>query len=615
MITLADFQNYLSKKAPLSQLQHSQSAPIYINDDATSEQEQLLRWAASLSAQTQTQQVMQLEQILTELTVAELEDKKRLQLLSVVMSAADRLITVLHKHYNHELGALNDEQLLYINQAKSLYYLIILAHDGIIQRTSLALNAQQEQQSIHGWQRLLTLAKTPPLTLGAAIYQSLIAYQKLLYEHDLSYQPSLHLWSAFNRLYYLACQVGVAHNDLSMQVVTKQAPSIHKLYVQICLHSLLNVRAMHRSDILLVQRLLPLWSIHISATYELQTSTRIFVDLQSKGPPEYLSAQSTINPYEEHQRCLFVDLKPLAAYLYQRQQALLNSHDEAVEYQLISKVFMTIQHRYIDRQTTLPTRYSPKQRATIISGFNNIHYEVAGKRGLMSMIAAKELAAAQLPRQDTQPKNRVIDTLSVETFDSTDTVSPFRALYLLPTSDASAQKTTDNKTSAPCADTQISDATLANIDNDDSDLKAGLGDELVMDNNINTAPPPLPLMSLFLLCRSAHNSELKWSLGMVRWLNFEHRYTEVEWQVLGHVLTACALRLDNRDQRSQHFVPALMVAGDQALQTAFTIIVPPYHFKPNDKVMLRIDDKQENLRLQECLINSRVFNQYKVMQL
>ena len=594
MITLSDFQNHLSHKAPLKQPSHQ-----YING----QEQQLLKWAASLPAQTEAQQAIQLQQVLTELAVTELDDELRLKLLSIVVCASDRLITSLHKHYNYELGALNEEQLAYIDQVESLYYLTNLAYDDVIKRESLTLNYQQSSETGHGWKQFLTLPKMPPLILAAAIYQSLITYQKLLYEQDISYQQPLpHLWAAFNELYHLACQVNVAHTDLSAQVVTRQALSIHDLYVQICLHSLLNVRAMRRPNILLIQRLLSLWSAHVHATIEPQSETRIFVDLQNNKPPDYLTANSNINPYEDHHRCLFIDLEPLAAYLHQRQQTLLDGSNTAIEYQLVNKVLMAINHRYIERQMVMPTKYSSKQGATIISGFNNIHYEVAGAHSLMSMIAAKELPIEQLPRYDTQPKKDTVNIiLDVETFDSANTTSQFRALRLLRKEDSTPPQTVINdkaETQQPSLRKTI--ATAAHTD--------------ALDR-LDTAPPPLRLMNLFLLCRPNTSSELKWSVGMVRWLNLENRHIEVEWQIFGHVLTACALRLDIRDHRGQGFMPALMIAGDKDLQTEFTIIVPPHHFQSNDKVMLRINDKQKTLCLQQCLINCEEFSQYKVVQI
>lgn len=590
MITLADFQSYLSHKTPLKQ-----PLSTYLEG----QEQQLLKWAASLPAQTEDQQAVQLERVLTELTAINLDDKLRLKLLDIAICAADRLITSLHKYYRYELGALNKEQLSYIDQVKSLYYLTILAYDGVIQRESSTL--QQHLMSGRDWRQLLTLAKKPPIILATAIYQSLAFYQKLLYEQDISYQPPpAYLWQAFNQLYHLACQFAIAHIDLSSHVVTKQAHSIHQLYVQICLHSLLNVRAMRRANILLIQRLLPLWSTHIHATTEPQTQTRIYVDLLSDNPPDYLTAKSTINPYEEHCLCLFIELEPLVACLHQRKQALFFSNNEAVEYQLVNSVLMAIGYRYIERQTTTSIKHSAKKRATVISGFNNMHYKVAGSRGLMSMIAAQTLPTEQLPHYDTSPKNgSKITVLNVEAFDTVTSVSPFGLLRLLTTEDLiRPQAAIEEKAKTP----------QAHID------KTLTFDSTNFDST-NTAPPPLPLMSLLLLCRQPDNGEPTWSIGIVRWVNFEDRYTEAEWQILGHKLTACALRLDSRDHRSQNFVPAFMIASDKELHTEFTLMVPPYHFQANDKVILRIDDKQKTLRLQDCLMSSAEFSQYKVLQI
>lgn len=594
MLTLSDFQNYLSNKAPLKQ-----PSSKYING----QEQQLLKWAASLPVQSEAQQAVQIEEMLTELAVAELDDELRLKLLSTVVCASDRLITSLHKYYNYELGALSQKQLTYIEQVESLYYLTILAYNEVIQRKSSSLNYEKISKTGHGWKRLLTLAKTPSRILATAIYQSLITYQKLLFEQDISYQqPPPYLWAAFNELYHLACQIDVAHTDLSAQVVTKQALTIHDLYVQICLHSLLNVCAMRRPNMLLVQRFLPSWSTHVHATIEPQTETRIFVDLQNDNPPDYLTANSLINPYEDHHRCLFIDLEPLTVYLQQRQQALLDSNNAAIEYQLVNIILMAINHRYVDRKMTVPNKYSSKQSATIISGFNNIHYEVAGARSLMSIIAATELPVEQLPRYDTQPKKDTVNViLNVDTFDSTDKASQFRTLHLLCKEDLTQSQTgVDDRLEKQS--TNLNKTVVPEVDTDTA-------------NKLNTAPPPLRLMNLFLLRDSNSSNESKCSMGMVRWLNRESKHIEVEWQVFGDELTACALRLDIRDHRGQGFMPAFMVAGDEDLQTEFTVIVPPYHFQSNDKVMLRINDKQKTLRLQQCIVNSEEFSQYKVMQI
>ena len=73
------------------------------------------------------------------------------------------------------------------------------------------------------------------------------------------------------------------------------------------------------------------------------------------------------------------------------------------------------------------------------------------------------------------------------------------------------------------------------------------------DNLVSTAPPSLQTMSLFLLCRkntTISPSLHKWSMGVVRWLNVDDTTAELDWQVLGHKLIACGIRLQDREERS-----------------------------------------------------------------
>lgn len=601
MITLSTFQKRLSDTA---------TQPEPSSKHIKGQKQQLLQWAAGLSVQTEAQQAHQLEEVLNELAVTDLADERRLHLMDIVVTATDRLVTSLHKHYIYELGALIEEQIKYLDQVKSLYYLTILVYDGVVNRQRMFLEQQHARGGSSAWRRLLSLPKATPLTLAAAIYQTLATYRKLIYEKSTFYQAlPTELWGSLNKLYYLACEYHVADTDLSSYVVTRQASTIHKLYLQLCLHSLLNVRTLRRPSILMVQRLIPLWAQYISATKVPDTQTRMFIDLCGDSPPDYYSASSSVNPYDENYNCLFIDIELLAEHLKHHQQSLLDKNHETVESRLVTKVLMMLDYRYLHRQTAKATKVSPKLPATLVTGFNDIHYCVAGEIGLMSLIDAPTLALEQRPRHDTRPKkDESITMLEVETFDSTDNLSHFRTLRLLSKQDLFTKKMiVDDKLSKPASALQsLESLSLTQVQS-------------------NTAPPLLRMMKLFLLCRPHNKNKLKWSLGIVRWLNLESENKqsnrieriEVEWQVLGHGLTACALRLDSSDKldsRGQHFVPAFIIEEDSDLQTESSLLVPPYLFHTHDKVIVRIGNTQTALRLEQSLLNTEEFIQYKVVQ-
>ena len=125
-------------------------------------------------------------------------------------------------------------------------------------------------------------------------------------------------------------------------------------------------------------------------------------------------------------------------------------------------------------------------------------------------------------------------------------------------------------------------------------------------------------MSLFLLCRSDTadtDDSPDWSIGVVRWLNLDTEKPELEWQVLGHKLIPCGVRLQDRGTRSRHFIPALVVGDDEQLQTVYSLLLPTSHFQTGDRVIMRINNKQKTLRLVRHLMTTDEFSQYEVVQI
>lgn len=606
MVNLSTFQQYLSIDARLSR---TLTKSIDLTKSFNKDEQHLLKWAALLPMQTEAQQTEQLEKVLTELRVAAIDDRQRLTLLNIVMEAANKLIATLRQHYIYEANAFNDYQLGYVAQVKSLYYLMIMVYDGVIQREITFLKDKKLQASNGLLQRYLTNEKSLSITLAIATYQTLLMYQKLLFEEALCYQkPVPYLWSNINQLYYMACQQQTVDIDLSSYITTHCADNIHQLYGQLCLHSLLNVRAMRRATVLMVQRLLLEWSEHLVVSIEPQTETKVFVNLHSDNPPTYLTAHSAINPYDAHHDCVFIELAPLVTYLKSRRDTLIEKGREGVESSLMNTVAMTLSYRYIQPPLTLPIKQSAKQQAHIITGFNDIHYRFSHEQSLSTLIAAKYLPEHQQPRYDTVPKKlsaNIVSTntaLEVETFDSDNALSDFRTLRLLPDSvepTISASSAGENTPKAKYSGKKV---------------KAIV--EVAENDALNSiAPPPLRTMSLFLLCRSENPASTDWSIGVVRWLNLDPEKPEVDWQVLGHQLIACGIRLQDRDSRSRHFVPAFVVGDDEQLQTPSSMIVPTSHFHVGDRVMMRINTKQKTLRLVRRLMMTDEFSQYEVAQL
>lgn len=586
MITLSAFQEYLSSAEPL---------PPLLVRSASGQESYLLKLLENLPSQTQIQQVDQLEKILTVLRVANIDEQQRLKLMIAVIAAADKLIAALRQHFIYEIKELNSVQLGYVNQIRSLYYLTIMAYDRVIRHKISLLNSQHKYTASNGWQRYFNGDKSSSMTLAIAIYQTLMMYQRLLFTEALCYQkPSSYLWAKINKLYYLAYQYHAVEIDLSRVIDTQHANNIHRLYCQICLHSLLNVRAMRRPNILLVQRLLPLWAEHIIATIEPETETRIYVDLQSNKPPSYLTANSIINPYEDRYHCLFIELEPMLEYFDSRSQALVKEEHEGLESYLLQNIAMTIRYRYLKLPLkAAPERHTEKE-AALITGFNNIHYRVGHSQSFANLIAKSQLPNEYQPRYDTvNKKQNISEVLASEIFDRNGGLSLFRTLRLSAKADKLNKESVKESTSKESVDAATADNAAAAM----------------------TAPPPLHIMSLLLVCRSDKYTPPDWSLGIVRWLNLDTENLGIDWQILGHQLIACGLRLEGVKTRSQHFVPAFILGRDKKLQTTGTLIVPTSYFQTDDRVIMRINTQQTLLRLGRRLLITDEFSQYEVAQL
>lgn len=585
MITLSMFREVLNSTEPLSPLS---------NRSVNGQERYLLKTLTTLPTQTQEQQIEHLESVLRVLHEANIDNQQRLELMTAVVDASDRLIATLRQHYIYETGALDQTQMLCVAQIQSLHYLIIMVYDKVIRFETQLSEDPSNHSSSKRWQRFFGAETKPDSTLAIAIYQSLLRYQKLLAEETLCYRkPSDYLWSRINQLYYLAHQRKVADIDLRLHSVTNQTNSIHQLYCQICLHHLLNLRAMRRPNILLVQRLLPEWARHVVATMEPTTDTKLFVDLHSSHPPSYLTVNSYINPYEDRHDCLFIELTPMVRHFDSRKKVLLKEGN-TIEYSLLNAISMTISYRYLQQSFTLPTQYSSEQPEKLITNFNNIHYYVSHSKTFANLIDVKYLREEDKPLYETFDNDRGRSSaINIKVFDDHDSFPAYRTLHLLP-KDSGLKKNV--------ADKNILNKEENSAEETDPDVST-------------TTPQLLHIMSLILVSRSNRTQQSNWSIGLVRWLNVDTKNPEVEWQALGHKIVACGLRLEGSQKRSRHFVPAFILGKDEKLKTTGTLIVPPSYFQADDRVVMRIGNKQTSLRLGRRLTMTDEFSQYEVAQL
>lgn len=568
--------------------------------------EHVKQWVVNLSMQTESDQCAQIEKTLSELILAQMDDRARLKLMQEVYLAIERLVAQLHNRYIYETGQLKSAHLESIRQVKSLYFMSILVFSGVIERR-LKQRLPQSANKATPWKRLLPMAKAQPNYLGIAIFWAMSYYQKLLFEFAVAYQkPPSFLWQQLNRLYLLAAKEDIADIDLSRQTLTRDSNTIHAIYSQACLHSLLNLLTYRRQDIIGLCRILPKWANHIEASLLPKTKTRVFVNLNSNEPPEYLTPYTSINPYDDKYTCLFIELSPLFDYLESRR--LVQSKDEAnvlIEQRLIDKTLLTLKHQYQNRQRREAPRFNIDRKATLLTGFNRIHYHIAGKSSLGNLIRQKELLDIYLPKYSTRPKPGSVDVMiEVDLLDQSISGYRFRTRQTLNVLSKHQQTEEDH-------------SVILNLPSSPS--TSWLSESVSFGDQTETpeqfAPPILQVMSLFAMRSETELSDPQWAIGIVRWIETAEDKLEAGGKLLGLSATACGVRLENNDGRSQDFVAALLIAGSESLKTRSSIIIPRYHFKESDRIILRIHDKQTTLCLQKSLLSTDDIEQYEVAKL
>ncbi|MDO5768496.1 MAG: hypothetical protein Q4P13_03245 [Psychrobacter sp.] len=568
--------------------------------------EHIKQWVINLSMQTEDDQCAQIEKTLSELILAEMDDSARMKLMEEVYLAIERVVAQLHNRYIYEAGQLKSSHLENIAKVKSLYFMSILVFSGVVGRI---LNKRLPQSATKKapWKRLLPMAKTQPNYLAIAIFWSISYYQKLLFEFAIAYQkPPTIIWQQLNQLYLLAAKEDIIDIDLSRQTLVREGNTIHLLYSQACLHSLLNLLTYRRQDIIGLSRILPKWSYHIEASLLPKTKTRVFVNLNSSEPPEYLTPYTSINPYDDQYTCLFIELASLLDYLESRRHVEpKGSDDSLVERRLIDKTLLTLKHQYLNRQRRESPRFSINRQATLLTGFNRIHYHIAGKSSLGNLIKQKELLDIYLPKYSTRPKPGAVDVMiEVDLLDQSISGYRFRTRQTL-------------NVLSECQEDEANRSVFLNLP--DSPSARWLNESIQFggesDGTKQFAPPILQVMSLFAMRSETEMSDPQWAIGIVRWIETVEDKLEAGGKLLGLSATACGIRLENNDGRSQDFVAALLVAGSESLKTRSSIIIPRYHFKQSDRVILRVHDKQTTLCLQKSLLSTDDIEQYQVAKI
>lgn len=540
-------------------------------------------WLASLPRLPRQEQLHQVKTVLTELIVSDISDDNRLTILGEIMPTAERLIAQMQNDYIHSPQSSHDEQETRIFEVRSLYFLLILCYQGVANRALTALTNEEQataktaEKSQPKWLQKITEKLTGNVVqqgnvvaivtpqkrlLTLSVYRMMSIYFKLLLEFALTYQrvPAF-IWGEMNAWYLKSTTHNIDRIDVNKINPELPPSSINAQYVQSCLASFANLFAYRRSDIINIFKILPTWVKFTQATFSVNPHHKVFVNLQAPTPPEFITPYATVNPYSSEQVCLFFDVQELFVHLKAIEK------NEQVDNQFegrMAKIVLLAFSRQLESQTST-TRIN-EHLADMVTGFFKIFYKLSGDKEFADVINQSQLSPNQHPRIT----NRAM-------------IGSEEVVKVLTKSDASVQ------------------FIFGDID---------------ARQPVDVASLNLSVFGLFALKSQQSTNKHPWLLGMIHWAEPTDTQVSVDGKLFGRILSVCGIRLrvSAGDTRPQDFIQAILVAGD-GFNNQTTIVMPRYHFRVGDSVILRVGDKESSLRLEKHLLTADEFEQYEVVRL
>lgn len=561
MITLSKFERLVMTNIPQS------SDVLSIGEDGALVHE----WTLSLSGMNKHGQFAQMQSVLSELLTVQMNDKARLKILNKLVPAFERVVNQLHNDYIYEHQNLSATQQQSMTEVRSLYFLLILVYKNVASRAYVELHQDEEADGSVSWlKKVMNTLGHDKQVLTISIYRMMGLYVRLLMEYALTYQRAPRvLWQQLNFWYLRAAQENLAYQDVHKVVKYLPQDTIHHQYQQACISSFVNFFAYRRQDILTIFKVLPAWANYVEATFEARPELKIFVNLLGNHPPEVITPYATVNPYSDEYQCLFFDETKLVAHLREvKSGRFITSDAQSVFEARLARMVLIAFERYAhnDRIDRLG-----HQKAELLTGFSAIFKEISEGKELGEVINQRALMDTHQPKSVKQALSPPLPKEQVKITSRSETLARFNYIQSM------------------------------NIHHED------IRDVLV-EHSV------LQVFGLFAIKSLGSKSKHPWRLGIAHWIDRYVDEIEVDGRILGRILLVCGARLLRHDKRSQDFVHAMLIDGDE-LNKQSTLIVPRYHFQAGDEILMRIDTKELKLRLERNLLSTDEIEQYQIVRI
>lgn len=548
--------------------------------------ERLTSWQMRFNQLNVSEMYSQYHGAVTQLMQANIPEQKRLELFQNVFKVAERLLASLHHLYKNQSGILAEGQQQALDMVQSVYYVGVIFYNSVWQR--IAKNPQLAEKKGIGSLLGITNNDGSSDMIKQCLYGMMSFLRQALFEKQIGYRKDTQvIWQWLNACYHFMLSNGWQNYSENLPLFGQYSTThgkpltLQNIYYQCLLSESVNPYSCRRPDIIMWQKATSEYIKDLIVSSELLEKPYLFINLKSNEPPTLLQAHMNFNPFSKDSNCLFLGFSKLIISLQKLIQKYQNSDDIDDK---IQERFAKVMLDCLQKNLVMPEMLGKTNlKCQAVGGFYHIHYMLANKTSLGNLIQANTLPERLRPRgQNTSDLNKSTITDLVEASSLTYHLSSPLSYEQTSNLQGSLQRSGEN---SPLSHLQVGSMIATRLV-DDSSKVWQLGRVESMSQT--------PLEQRSFTSGQAVRADI-----------------DVRVTLFGRGIVPCGIRLYNSGTRPPHFVPAMMIPKNPELnREQTTIMMARFGYQVDDKIIMRIDNKEVNIRLTELLFISDDVEEY-----
>lgn len=550
--------------------------------------ERLSGWQMRFNQLNSAQMYSQYQTAVRQLMQANISEQKRLELFENLHHASERLLASLHLLYRNQAGILSESQQQALDIVLSVYYLGVMFYNSVWQR--IVHNPQLVEKKGFGSLLGFGNSNNKDDMIKHCLYGMMSFLRQALFEKQIGYRKDTQvIWQWLNTCYHFMLGSGWQSFSYHLPLIGQSGMNgskpltLQAIYYQCLLSEVVNPYGCRRPDIIMWQKFTNEFVNDLIVSDELVEKPYLFINLKSNEPPTLLQPQMAFNPFAQDSSCLFLGFSKLTTALKRLMEKGKNG--DTMDDKVLER-FAKIMLENLQKNLVMPEMLGRTNlKCQAVGGFYHIHYMLANKTSLGNLIQANTLPERLRPKgQNSAELNKSTLANLVE---------------------ANARKYHLNSEFGYLQTSDVHSHSLSRSNDHGSTLRYLQVGSMVATRLVDDPNKVWQLGRISSISQSTIEQQSFENNQVVK-LNADVRIT-----LIGKGIIPCGIRLYNAGNRPQHFVPAMMIPKNEEFNRPFTsIMMARFGYQVDDKMIIRIDDKEVNIRLTELLFMTDDVEEY-----